>query len=289
LGDRRHLWLVRAAVSRGKMGADGGGELARGVREAYAARRDAEDRPSASGRGAAVQSFIVMEMMKEAMALEREGAEVMHLEVGQPSTGAPRRAIEAAQQALASGAPLGYTVAAGMPELRARLARHYRDTHGVDVEPERIIVTAGSTGAFTLVFLAAFSSGDRVAVTQPGYPCYTNILRALGCEVVPIAVGPSNGFQPSVSDLEAAHRPEEGKPLRGIIVASPANPTGVMLSRGRMEGLVNFCDSHGVLYISDEIYGGLSYASVPGGARRECVSALEVERGGSKVGTPIGV
>jgi len=271
------------------MGADGGGELARGVREAYAARRDAEDRPSASGRGAAVQSFIVMEMMKEAMALEREGAEVMHLEVGQPSTGAPRRAIEAAQQALASGAPLGYTVAAGMPELRARLARHYRDTHGVDVEPERIIVTAGSTGAFTLVFLAAFSSGDRVAVTQPGYPCYTNILRALGCEVVPIAVGPSNGFQPSVSDLEAAHRPEEGKPLRGIIVASPANPTGVMLSRGRMEGLVNFCDSHGVLYISDEIYGGLSYASVPGGARRECVSALEVERGGSKVGTPIGV
>ena len=251
-------------------------------------RRDSQDRPSASGRGAAVQSFIVMEMMKSAQALEREGAQVMHLEVGQPSTGAPRRAVEAAQRALASGAPLGYTVAAGMPELRQRLAKHYGDTHGVNVSSDRIIVTAGSTGAFTLVFLAAFSAGDRVAVTQPGYPCYTNILRALGCKVVPIAVGPHNGFQPSVDDLEAAHRPGEGKPLRGIIVASPANPTGAMLSRERMEGLVNFCDDHGVLYISDEIYAGLSYADTPGGVKRECVSALEVERGGSKVGVSVG-
>ena len=228
-----------------------------------------------------MQSFIVMEMMKEAMALEREGAEVMHLEVGQPSTGAPKRAIEAAQEALASGKPLGYTVAAGMPELRTRLARHYMDTHGVQVEAERIIVTAGSTGAFTLVFLAAFSAGDRVAVTQPGYPCYTNILSALGCTVVPIAVGPWNGFQPDVADLEAAHRPEEGKPLRGIIVASPANPTGVMLSRERMDGLVNFCDAHSVLYSAMRYTAVSATRSSPGGvagsvSRRSRSSAEEV-------------
>jgi aspartate/methionine/tyrosine aminotransferase len=203
-----------------------------------------------------VPPFMVMDVMAAAERIEAAGGHVIHMEVGQPAAPAPRTAIAAAQAAL-SGGRIDYTSALGIVSLRERIARHYRDTYGCAVDPGRIVVTTGSSGAFILAFLAMFEPGDRVAVTVPGYPPYRHILTALGCE--PVLIETSNETRHALTGeaLLAAH----GKtPLRGVLVGSPANPTGTMMPREALASLMAAAESAGIRFISDEIYHGLDYA-----------------------------
>lgn len=202
-----------------------------------------------------VPPFIVMDVMRAAAEREAAGGATLHLEVGQPSTGLPRRAAEAVQALLASGQPLGYTVALGLPELRSRIAGHYRRVHGVEVPAERVVATMGSSAAFVLAFLSAFEVGDRVGVTRPGYPAYRHILKALGIEPVAIPVGPDTRFQPTVEVLERAG----ARDLDGIIVTSPSNPTGTVMPADELRRVAAWCDTHKVRLVSDEIYHGITY------------------------------
>ncbi|MEQ8665927.1 MAG: aminotransferase class I/II-fold pyridoxal phosphate-dependent enzyme [Rhodospirillales bacterium] len=206
----------------------------------------------ASRRGN-VPPFIVMDVMRAAAAREAEGENVLHLEVGQPATGAPAGVVAAAREVLGSH-PLGYTVANGIPSLRDAIARHYRKAYGQDVDPNRVFVTAGSSAGFLLGFLAAFDPGDRVALASPGYPAYRNILSALGLEVVDLQVGDETNFQPTPEMIEAI----DGG-IDGLIVASPSNPTGTMLSADDLRRLCETCDQAGIRLISDEIYHGITY------------------------------
>lgn len=178
------------------------------------------------------------------------------MEVGQPAAGAPKTAIAAAHVALEAGR-IDYTSALGIPSLRERIARHYRDAYGCDVSPERVVVTTGSSGGFILAFLAMFEPGDRVAVTVPGYPPYRHILTALGCE--PVLIETTNETRHALTGeaLLAAHRKA---PLKGVLVGSPANPTGTMMSREALAGLIAAAEDAGIRFISDEIYHGLDYA-----------------------------
>jgi len=200
-----------------------------------------------------IDPFIVMDVLREANARAATGAEVMHLEVGQPGSGAPSGVIAAARAALA-GNRLGYTDALGTPELREALARHYRDFYGVAASPERIVVTTGSSGGFIFAFLAAFEAGDRVALAAPGYPAYRNILAALGVEPVLVEAGPAERFQPTPALLDRI----AGR-LDGLIVASPSNPTGTMVDADGLATLVAWCRARGVRFVSDEIYHGIVY------------------------------
>jgi len=203
----------------------------------------------------AVPPFIVMDVMKAAAERQAASGDVLHMEVGQPSTGAPRGVIEAAKRAL-DGDVLGYTLALGIPELRAKIAGHYRDFYGIGVPAERICVTTGSSGAFLLTFLAAFDRGDRVAILRPGYPCYRNILKALDIEPVDVPVGAATRFQPTPQALDRA---AAGGRLDGLLLASPANPTGSMLTRDELAAVVDWCRANGVRFISDEIYHGIGF------------------------------
>jgi aspartate/methionine/tyrosine aminotransferase len=209
----------------------------------------------ASGRSN-VPPFMVMDVMAAAARIEAGGGHVIHMEVGQPAAPAPKSAILAAHTAL-DGARIDYTSALGIPSLRRRIARHYHETYGFAVDSERIIVTTGSSGAFILGFLAMFEPGDRVAVTVPGYPPYRHILTALGCEAVMIETSSENRHALTGEALLAAHRKA---PLKGVLVGSPANPTGTMMSREALTGLIAASDSAGIRFISDEIYHGLDYA-----------------------------
>jgi aspartate/methionine/tyrosine aminotransferase len=210
---------------------------------------------AASGRSD-VPSFMVMDVMAAAARIEAAGGHVIHMEVGQPAAPAPQTAIKAAQAALARG-QVEYTAALGTPSLRARIARHYHDTYTCDVDPEQIVVTTGSSGAFILAFLALFEPGDRVAIAAPGYPPYRHILTALGCEPVLIETHAETRHALTGKALLAAHRE---KPLKGVLVASPANPTGTMMSREALTDLIAAAESEGIRFISDEIYHGLDYA-----------------------------
>jgi len=203
-----------------------------------------------------VPPFMVMDVMAAAERIEAAGGHVIHMEVGQPAAPAPRPAIAAAQAALAQ-ARIDYTSALGLASLRERIARHYRDTHGCVVDPGRIVVTTGSSAAFILAFLAMFEPGDRVAVTVPGYPPYRHILTALGCEPVLIETTSETRHALTGEALLAAHR---RTPLKGVLVASPANPTGTMMSREALAGVINAAHDAGIRFISDEIYHGLDYA-----------------------------
>lgn len=207
-----------------------------------------------AARRADIPPFYVMEVMRAAAERERATGDVLHLEVGQPSTPAPERVREAAAAALKSNR-LGYTDAVGMPELRERIAAHYGRRYGVEVPADRVVVTMGASGSFVLAFLAAFDVGDRVAVTEPGYPCYRNTLEAFGVEVVPIPVGPETRFVPT-SDLLAA-----AGPLDGLIIASPANPTGTALNPKELDDIAGFCAANDVRLIADEIYHGIEYGN----------------------------
>ena len=203
-----------------------------------------------------IPAFIVMEVMRAAAEREAQGDAVFHLEVGQPGTTAPRGVIQAAKDAL-DNHRLGYTVALGIPELRAAIAAHYARDYGVEVPQDRIVVTTGSSGGFLLSFLAAFDQGDRVALVAPGYPCYRHILTALGIQPVIIETTREDRYQPSPALLEKAQK--EHGPIDGLIVASPSNPTGTMLSKEDMAALADYCGKSGIRLISDEIYQGISY------------------------------
>jgi aspartate/methionine/tyrosine aminotransferase len=204
-----------------------------------------------------VPPFMVMDVMAAAARIEAAGGHVIHMEVGQPHASAPQTALNAVRAAIEGGARIDYTAALGIPSLRERISRHYRDAYGCDVSPDRIIVTTGSSGAFILSFLALFEPGDRVAVTIPGYPPYRHILRALGCEPVMIETTAANRHALTGEALLAAHRKT---PLKGVLVASPANPTGTMMTREALSGLIDAAQGEGIRFISDEIYHGLDYA-----------------------------
>jgi len=203
-----------------------------------------------------VPPFIVMDVMAAAAAREAGGERVVHMEVGQPAAPAPLAARRAAAAALEAGR-IGYTESLGLPSLRARVARHYRDAYGVDVDPARVAVTTGSSGGFILSFLSLFEAGDRVALANPGYPPYRHILTALGCEPVLIETSAETRWALSPEALIAAHRKT---PVKGVIVASPANPTGTMMDARALGELIAVAEDAGIRVISDEIYHGLDYA-----------------------------
>jgi aspartate/methionine/tyrosine aminotransferase len=200
-----------------------------------------------------VPPFHVMDLLAAAAERQRTHGDLVNLVAGQPSTPAPRPVLEAAKRALDEEV-LGYTVALGIPELREAIAEHHRQVYGLEVGIEDIVVTTGSSGGFLLAFLAAFDAGDRVAIARPGYPCYRNVLTALGCEVVELPTGPESRFQPTVEMLESLDGP-----VKGLVVASPANPTGTMLAPEELAALAAWCETHGVQLISDEIYHGITY------------------------------
>ncbi|TAD91140.1 MAG: aminotransferase class I/II-fold pyridoxal phosphate-dependent enzyme [Alphaproteobacteria bacterium] len=202
-----------------------------------------------------VAPFIVMDVMRAADERAAAGGDVLHLEVGQPSTPAPKGVLAAAHAALDDDL-LGYTQAFGLLELRQRIAQHYQDWYGVTVDAERVAITFGASGAFILAFLAAFDAGDRVALAAPGYPAYRNILQALDIEVVELPATEATGFQPTPELLATAGR------LDGVIVASPANPTGTMLSLAEYQALADWCATNDVRLVSDEIYHGITYGGV---------------------------
>ncbi|MEO9682675.1 MAG: aminotransferase class I/II-fold pyridoxal phosphate-dependent enzyme [Tateyamaria sp.] len=214
-----------------------------------------------TSRRSDVDPFIVMDVMEAARAAEAAGRHIIHMEVGQPGTGAPQAAIRALNSAMAQG-PLGYTVALGLPALRARIAQLYGEWYGIDLNPERVVVTSGASGGFILAFNALFDSGDRVGIGAPGYPSYRQILKGLGFVPVDLPTSDANRLQPVPADLA-------GLDLAGLLVASPANPSGTMLDRPAMSALIDAAQGAGASFISDEIYHGIEYEA-------KAVSALEV-------------
>ncbi|HMM09736.1 MAG TPA: aminotransferase class I/II-fold pyridoxal phosphate-dependent enzyme [Paracoccus solventivorans] len=206
-----------------------------------------------------VDPFIVMDVMEAASRAEAQGRRIVHMEVGQPSTPAPRAALDALGQALSQ--PLGYTIPLGMPELRAAIAGLYRRWYGIELDPARVVVTPGSSGAFVLAFSALFDAGDRVAVGEPGYPSYRQILRAMSVQPVGMQTRAENRYQPVPEDIPAD--------VQGVMIASPGNPSGTMLDRQALAALVARTQEIGAALVSDEIYHGLDYGARP-------VSALEL-------------
>ena len=213
-------------------------------------------------RRSGVDPFIVMDVMEAAARREADGHDIIHMEVGQPGTGAPRGAVKRLSQAMAQD-PLGYTVALGRSDLRARIAQLYRQWYGIDLPAERVVVTAGSSAGFVLAFTALFDAGARVGVGEPGYPSYRNILGALDLVAVGIPTSAENRFQPTEADIAAI--PD----LDGLLVASPANPTGTMLDHDSLARLIEATQARGAAFVSDEIYHGIQYEG-------RAVSALEI-------------
>jgi aspartate/methionine/tyrosine aminotransferase len=207
-------------------------------------------------RAARVPPFHAMAMSRLASEREAAGHAVLHLEVGQPGTPAPAAARHAVIRHLERADPMGYTNAAGLISLRQRIARLYLDRHSVHIDPSRVMVVGGASAGFSLAFLTCFDAGARVGVIEPGYPCYRNTLLALGAVPVPIPVGADTRWAPTVPMLEAAG------PLDGVVVASPSNPTGTMLSRDTMSSIVEWCATHGTQLVSDEIYHGITYDGI---------------------------
>jgi aspartate/methionine/tyrosine aminotransferase len=208
-----------------------------------------------------VDPFIVMDVVEAARAAEARGRDIVHMEIGQPGTPAPAAARAALARAMEAG-PLGYTVALGLPELRARIARLYGEWYGLDLDPGRVVVTAGSSAGFLLAFTAFFDAGQRVGIGAPGYPSYRQILRALSLEPVVIETAAANRYQPVREELE-------GRALDGLLVASPGNPSGTMLGREALGALMGWAGETGAVFISDEIYHGIEYEA-------KAVSALEL-------------
>lgn len=212
----------------------------------------------------------VMDVLRRARELEAQGRQVLHLEVGQPSTGAPPSAVAAAAAALEAGESMGYTMANGLPSLRTRISEWYLERHGSVVDPERIVVTTGSSAGFVLAFSALFDAGDAVAVPCTAYPCYRNVLRALGCEPVSTASasrGVTAGFGfPGPDEIArlVAERARQGlSPIRGLILSSPSNPSGNMLDANALHELAEACRAINIRFISDEIYHHICYEGAP--------------------------
>ncbi|MCW0213825.1 MAG: pyridoxal phosphate-dependent aminotransferase [Pseudonocardia sp.] len=206
-----------------------------------------------------------MDVWSAAVTRQQTHGDLVNLSAGQPSTPAPAPVRRAAAAALENEV-LGYTVSLGIRELRAGIAGHYGHAYGLAVDPDDVVVTTGSSGGFLLAFLGAFDAGDRVALARPGYPCYRNILGALGCEVVELPCGPETygdgaeqqNWQPTVAMLEALD-----EPVKGLVVASPANPTGTVLDPAELAALATYCEAHDIQLVSDEIYHGISYPGSP--------------------------
>lgn len=215
----------------------------------------------------AVEPFHAMDVLAEATKRRQAGFPVISMAVGQPGHPAPAVALAAAREALAHGR-IGYTDALGMIELRRALAGYYQTRHGVSIDPQRIVVTTGSSAAFNLAFLALFDAGDAVAIARPGYPAYRNILKALGLKVVEVPVNAGTHFTLTPESLEAAQK-EAGARLKGVLLASPANPTGTVTGRQQLQELTSYCDGEGITLISDEIYHGLTFSG-------DETSALEI-------------
>ncbi|SFS50492.1 Aspartate/methionine/tyrosine aminotransferase [Sulfitobacter marinus] len=208
-----------------------------------------------------VDPFIVMDVMQAASAAEAAGRHIIHMEVGQPGTGAPTGATAALAKAMDDGA-LGYTVALGLPALRARIAQMYGEWYNVDLDPNRVVITSGSSGGFILAFTALFDTGDKVGIGAPGYPSYRQILRALALNPVDLPTSPDNRYQPVPADFA-------GMDLKGLLVASPGNPTGTMLDHPSMKALIEATQGQGASFVSDEIYHGIEY-------QKKAVTALEI-------------
>lgn len=206
-------------------------------------------------RATRVPPFHAMAMSARAAELQRSGRDVLFLQVGQPSTGAPLGARRAVIEALDRGDELGYTNSPGSPALARRLARLYEEEHGASVDPARITIVAGASAGFTLAFLAAFDAGQRVGVIEPGYPCYRNALLALGVEPVPITVGPETRWAPTIELLESVGS------LDGLVIASPSNPTGTVLDTPTLRTIVEHCRAARIQLVADEIYHGIVYES----------------------------
>ncbi|MBV8787587.1 MAG: pyridoxal phosphate-dependent aminotransferase [Mycobacterium sp.] len=204
-----------------------------------------------------VPPFYVMDVWLAAAERQRSHGDVVNLSAGQPSVGAPEP-IRAAAAAALHDNELGYSVSLGIPELRAAIAADYQRKYGIDVESDAVVITTGSSGGFLLAFLACFDVGDRVALASPGYPCYRNILSALGCEVVEIPCGAQTRFQPTAAMLA-----DLDPPVQGVIVASPANPTGTVIEPSELAAIATWCEESGVRLVSDEVYHGLVYEGAP--------------------------
>lgn len=214
-----------------------------------------------TSRRSAVDPFIVMDVMEAARAAEGAGRSIIHMEVGQPGTGAPQAAVAAVRDAMDESA-LGYTVALGLPALRAGIAKTYRTRYGVDLDPNRVVVTSGSSAGFILAFTALFDSGDKVAIGAPGYPSYRQILKAMDLQPLDLPTAPENRLQPVPADFADLD-------IAGVMVASPANPSGTMLDHAQMRALIAATQAKGAAFISDEIYHGVEYEA-------RAVSALEI-------------
>ncbi|WP_444668501.1 pyridoxal phosphate-dependent aminotransferase [Cereibacter changlensis] len=213
-------------------------------------------------RRGAVDPFIVMDVMEQARALEAAGRHIVHMEIGQPGTPAPAAARAALGAAMEAG-PLGYTAGLGLMELRVGIAGLYQRWYGLEIDPSRVVITAGASSAFLLAFTALFDAGDRVALGEPCYPSYRQILKALSLEPVGVAASEANRLQPVPADLEPV------ADLAGLIVASPGNPSGTMLGREELAALIGHAQARGIAFISDEIYHGLDFG-------QRAVSALEI-------------
>jgi aspartate/methionine/tyrosine aminotransferase len=214
-------------------------------------------------RRSSIEPFHVMDVWAAAAERQRTHGDLVNLSAGQPSTPAPAPVRAASAHALNSQV-LGYTVATGIPELRARIAAEYQRRYGLAISADDVVLTTGSSGGFLLAFLAAFDAGDRVAMASPGYPCYRNILAALGCDVVELPCGPDTRFQPTRAILASEH---DREPLKGVILASPANPTGTVITPADLADVARWCEESGIQLISDEIYHGIGY---PGTPRTSC-------------------
>ncbi|MEU2087135.1 pyridoxal phosphate-dependent aminotransferase [Nocardia beijingensis] len=231
---------------------------------------------SRESRRSTIPPFYVMDVWKAAAERARTHGDVLVLAAGQPSTPAPTPVLRATQLAIQSEL-LGYTETFGILAIREAIAEHHRETYGYQVHPDDVVVTTGSSGAFSLIFLAAFDPGDTVVVARPGYPAYRNTLAALGCRVLELDCGAQTRFQPTVAMLEAL--PE---PPAGLVVASPANPTGTMIAPAELAALARWCEEHGTLLISDEIYHGITYDT---GADSATSSAWETSREAVVIGS----
>ncbi len=219
-----------------------------------------------------VEPFHVMQVLQAAAVRQRTHGDAIFLCAGQPSSPAPRAVLDAAHTALESHV-LGYTETYGIRSLREAIAAHHREVSGIEVDAEEVFVTTGSSGAFLAVFLAAFDAGDTVAMTRPGYPAYRNTLRSIGCDVLELDCGPDTRFQPSLAQLEALPTAPAG-----LIIASPANPTGTIIDADELARIAAWCAANGCLLISDEIYHGIGFG-------RECSSAWRTSRDAVVVGS----
>lgn len=216
---------------------------------------------TASKRASQVASFKVMDVLQRANELQTLGYDILHCEVGQPETGAPKLVQQAAITVLQHPEKdnLGYTNAFGLSTLRDKVAQFYSDKYHIipKIPIERVVITTGSSGGFLLAFTACFDVGDVVAIASSGYPCYRNILQALGCQLVHVPL--NDDFQLTATELKEAYKHNPN--IKGLILSSPSNPTGAMLSPTQLQELCTVCDEYNIQFLSDEIYHGISYQS----------------------------